>query len=422
MTEPRPSAPLDPESKSLRRAEDDSPVLAAAAFAEAFRLQAEALNRLDRTQRKIVDTLERSEKAQNLVASTRALNETFRGLSRIQRGLLDAVLSDKGRGRGMPLVLVAALALSLVLGFLLVQKKDGAEPARLVQVERELTDARAEQQRLRGMEEETRKRAAKLEGELRGDLATAREGLAAYGASEKRTETEMQRLRDKASEADGLLQNFLTVKARAERAAEFEVTNIDLRQRLTNAQRRIRTLEEGQARLAGMVAEERIAARSPADAVLEAARKKGLIKRASAPAPGPQELKGREKRNLRRRVNRLLQAASGKEAYELLQVGGVDGGKLLDVSVGRYEGARMLNSLQAKEMEIFVDLEAQTVELLLRRGQMLSVARPGSPLALPAGGHSIFLTGVGVRRWLESVAQSVERAPDGRLTWIITGS
>ena len=422
MTEPQPGAPLESESKSLRPAAEENAVPAAAAFAEAFRMQAEALNRLDRTQRKIVDTLERSEKAQNVVASTRALNETFRGLSRIQRGLLDAVLSDKGRGRGMPLMLVAALALTLILGFLLWQERGSADPARLAQVERELKYARAEQQRLRLVAEETRKRAEALEGGLRSDLANARESLAAHGASDERNEVEMERLRGKASEADGLLQNFLTVKAQAERAGEFEIANIDLRRQLTYAQERVRTLEDGRARLAGLVAEERIAARSPADEVMEAARKKGLIKAASAPAPGPHELKGRAERNLRRRVNRLLQAASGKEAYELLQVGGVDGGKLLDVSIGRYEGPRMLNSLQAKEMEIFVDLEAQTVELLLRRGQILSVARPGSPLALPAGGHSIFLTGVSVDRWLKSVTQSVDRASDGRLTWKITRS
>ena len=73
-----------------------------AAMAEALRFNAEALQRIDANQRRLSENLEKSEKATQMVASTRALNETFKGLSEIQRGLLDAVVRGRnGGGMGL---------------------------------------------------------------------------------------------------------------------------------------------------------------------------------------------------------------------------------------------------------------------------------------------------------------------------------
>ena len=68
-----------------------------AAMADALRANAEALQRIDSNQRKIAESIEKGDKAGQVITSTRALNETFRGLADIQRGLLDAVVSDKDR-------------------------------------------------------------------------------------------------------------------------------------------------------------------------------------------------------------------------------------------------------------------------------------------------------------------------------------
>ncbi|MFQ5844301.1 MAG: hypothetical protein ACE5JG_04855, partial [Planctomycetota bacterium] len=216
-----PSPEEPPADQALSRSAGDEAVPAAAAFAEAFRLQAEALDRLDRTQRRIVDTLERTDKAQHVVASTRALNETFRGLSEIQRGLLDAVLSEKGRGRWLPFAFAAVALLAVALGFFLYQEwtRDTTAPlADLTAAERRVADLQGEAERLQGREGELERRlsdAARREQDLQGRLDAASRKLQAHEAARKDRAAEVERLRERASAAEAQVGNFLALKARA---------------------------------------------------------------------------------------------------------------------------------------------------------------------------------------------------------------
>ena len=94
--------------------------LAIAAMAEAFRTQAEILQNINRTQREIAQNLEKNERAQGVLTSTRALNDTFKGLTDIQKGLLDAVTDSRSRPSAWPIALtVLGLVACAVVFFVL---------------------------------------------------------------------------------------------------------------------------------------------------------------------------------------------------------------------------------------------------------------------------------------------------------------
>jgi hypothetical protein len=381
-----------------------------AALAEALRSQAEALERIQGTQRQIAETLERGDKAASVIASTRALNETFRGLSDIQRGLLEAVTRGGGRGRGAAATAAIAL-LSIAAGALLVDRFRGGEmvPAALYR------DAQARESEWRGAadrahaaEAAARERAAALE--------RARDESAAELAALKR---ERDALAEKAEARSAELQTFLQVKAQADRAATLEIELIDLRRRLRDAEERFATSEKERQALAALLLQEKLDAKSPAEGLLQEAKAKGLMPETPpAPAPGLASLSVAERRAIRNRLNRLLQAAPGGETYDLIDFGAMrDGVTLLDVRIGCYEGPRLLNSIEAKELEVFVDAEADTVELRMASGAISSVRRPGEKVPFADGRHSVFVRNAGVRDWLAQVSRSVASGAGGRLTW-----
>ena len=86
-------------------------------IATAFRMNAEALNTLKQMQGDLADSVKRGDRSQLVVQSTKALNETFRNLSAVQRELLSRL--DESRGgapaRSSPLVPMLLLGLLVVL-------------------------------------------------------------------------------------------------------------------------------------------------------------------------------------------------------------------------------------------------------------------------------------------------------------------
>ena len=85
---------------------------------------AEALHKIDSSQRQMADSLRKSDKVTQVVTSTKALNETFRGLGEIQRGLLETLVKDRnGRGGTSPIAFVVIDSVSL--GSMLLMKCGG---------------------------------------------------------------------------------------------------------------------------------------------------------------------------------------------------------------------------------------------------------------------------------------------------------
>jgi len=395
-----------------------------AAMAEALRANAEALKRLDSSQRRIAETIERSDRSQQVVTSTRALNETFRGLSEIQRGLLDTLVRTRSRGGGgSPLLL---LAVALLAGLLSVLLYDKWLSDRVVPVQR-FEEARADLEKLHD-------EADGLRADLRqaGDRDRARDSeAAAQAASLKEAERlradqdeKLEQLRRELETKNARLEQFLAVKAQADLSGALQVRNTALEQEVRELQGRIRELEEERRNTLSTFGEKLMDLRGvDPETIRDIARKMDLYKDPEAPPRpgGPAILTRTGKRLLLSQVNLLL--PDGEEAYELLDAASLaDGCTLRDVTLARHRNNRLVSTLVCKEMVILVDPGRDTVELRLTDGYLTNTGRPDEKIPIPAEGHSLFLTGAGLKDWLRRFSDQVTVGEGGRLTWKSTPS
>ena len=83
-------------------------------LAQAFRMNAEALHRLESLQRDMSEAFQRSDRSALMLQSTEALNETFRNVATIQRELLNR-LEAPPRAKASPLLKLAVLGLFAIL-------------------------------------------------------------------------------------------------------------------------------------------------------------------------------------------------------------------------------------------------------------------------------------------------------------------
>src|SRR5438132_7944594 len=85
-----------------------------AALAAAFQANAEALRRSQEMQSQLGQALQRADRSEALLQSTGALNETFRGLTQVQRSLaqrIDTSERESAQGRWfLPVIVLASLA------------------------------------------------------------------------------------------------------------------------------------------------------------------------------------------------------------------------------------------------------------------------------------------------------------------------
>jgi len=412
------------EEKSLQPFKDPAERSVAAplaALAEAMRANAEALRRMDASQRKMAESIERSDKAQQVVASTRALNETFRGLSEIQRGLLDAVVRTReGAARSPGLVFLAVGGVAALLAVLVyAQWMDGRTVGRSVY---DQTRQQAE-----GLAAEKRDLLARLEDRDR-DHRGRRE---AYERSRQELEAANKELQGKtaALEAEletksARLENYLAMKAQADLAGGLQIANMGLEREVRDLKDRLAKLKQEREELFGEFADRLIDMKSgDPEAIKAAARKLGVYKDPEPlpPRDGPFPLAGTAKRLVVRQLNRLLPDA--EEAYDLIDVKMVaDGWRFQGVTLTRHKRGRLVNSFKCKELTIIVDVDQDTLEVRLQDGYMTNTGRPEELIPLGADGHSIFLPKAGIKAWLSRASQSFTVGEKGRLTWKSTPS
>ena len=280
-----------------------------AAMAEAFRAQAEMVQRVHETQRALLEKLQKNDKAPEVLASTRSLNETFKGLSEIQRGLLDAVVK---KDRGGPLPIAALVLVACMLAFL-VYDRAGAEStvpasdhARTVERARGLELAVSNykaaepvlQERTRQLEQRSK------DAEQRNQESTRRAEKAetALAAANK----ENEKLLTEAAARDAQLSEFVLLKQQAEEAGRAQLENVDLTRRLRAAEARAERLDKERERLASMLLEERIEGRSPVNEVLAAANERGLIPKPTKAGDASIPLRGAAASTFARRLNRAF--------------------------------------------------------------------------------------------------------------------
>src|SRR5262245_5337274 len=106
-----------------------------AALAMAFQANADALRRSQDIQADLGRALQRADRSEVLLQSTGALNDTFRGLTTVQKGLLQRIdAGEKAAKEGrwfLPILVLSAMAVLGALGWLLVRRMDEIEGDRV---------------------------------------------------------------------------------------------------------------------------------------------------------------------------------------------------------------------------------------------------------------------------------------------------
>jgi len=390
-----------------------------AAMAEALRANAEALHRLDSSQRRIAEQIEKTDRSQQVVASTRALNETFRGLSEIQRGLLDTLAGRKGEGgRVSPLLFTLVALLS---GLLSVLVYDRWISTRTVPVSR-YEEARRETELLRTDVEGLKARIAdglENDREAKRLLAQRDAAIVAAAGRGEALEARIEKLEEDLREKEARLENFLQVKAQADLAGTLQIQNMGLEREVRDLREKVETLERERANALEVFGEKLLDLRGVDPEELRSVARRLGVYEDPAPPPrpdGPVTLSRSMRSLLAGQINRLLPDA--EESYDLIDVAAVvDGYRLRGVTLTRNRHRLLVNSLSCKEMVVHVDLEADTVELRLIDGAITNPARPGEEIPIGETGHSIFLTEVGAREWLRREGDRVAVDEAGRVVW-----
>ena len=402
----------------VKPGQHDSAVLGVpfAAMAEALRANAEALERIDSNQAKIAESIEKGDRASRVITSTRALNETFRGLSEIQRGLLDAVVRERGRGRGLPFAFATIAILAGLLGFLLYDRWTATEtvPRAVFDEVRKASEAHAERvSDLRAAAQGTSSEAVALKRRLED-----RDRALVDSEREKETlERKSGQLRNDLDAQQSRLKNFLAVKDIADRVGAVEVRNSQLENENRTLRRRAERAEQERERLLVLVGDKKIEERTTdPELIRKALEEKGALEK--EPKPDPTMVLSMTRRRMLKQLNQLFGQTPGEETYEILTFAGLkDGTTLLDVRIGHYRNAGLLSSLHCKELEVVVDPKKDTAELRLRNGYISVTRRPLQKIPFDDAGHSIFLRKIGLKAWLERAIIPVHVQKGGLLRW-----
>jgi hypothetical protein len=387
-----------------------------AALAAAFQANAEALRRSQEIQGELHRALERADRSEMVVQTTGALNETFRGLTVVQKALVQRVEESDRESRSgrlfLPIVVVVGLAVIGAALWLVLQYVDqwreqtagNGDVATLLQQEyhKGLEQGRVEAEtatkaRLEGAAERVKATEAALAA------AVAERDAKASAAQAATTEVEALRREVQSSRVDALKVKALEDEAdRLRREAAGKDPEIERLRRELAAERQDTAALRRQMGDAALL---RSAAKDGAPAP-EAGPAEGTAPEAASP-PAPEESGvSRDRRTLERvrtRLNDLLQAGAHGRAdhLELLSAGGFATSRLVDVNVGRYNAAgRLLNSIKAKSLRVVVDHLRRTVEFVFSDG---TLEHGETQTPFPGGTYStVVAEGEAVSGWTSS--------------------
>ncbi|MHC4449559.1 MAG: zinc ribbon domain-containing protein [Planctomycetota bacterium] len=415
MTGPHPLPPDD--ERALKTTHDESlreNAMGATfqAMAEALRTNAEALHKIDSSQRQMADSLRKSDKVTQVVTSTKALNETFRGLGEIQRGLLETLVKDRnGRGGTSPIAFLVIALLAGLLSILVWERMtdDGRLPRELYEEARHQSASLSAQLATAGAREKELDdllRAAEIE---RNDLRLEQSKDAA----------ELKRLNGELERNQAQMGNFLKAKEQAAAAGALMLSNEQLNRENDSLRGEVQRLKAENQTMWKKMAEGVVEGRmGDPQRIIDAARNKGVIPEEAAKTAPNTAHTARDLTLIRRRLKRLLEGAKDDQGYELLMLKGVeDGSRLTEIEVGRYEKHLSVGSIVCKQLEVRVDAAKDAVELRFKDGYIANLNKPGEKIPLDPEGHSVFIPGVGVKNWLAWAGPSVSVEPGGLLKW-----
>lgn len=377
-----------------------------AALAAAFQANAEALRRSHELQADLGKALQRADRSEALVQNTGALNDTFKGLTQVQRSLIQQV-EESGRATRANRWLLPALVLGalVVVGaglWLVVTRLEEVESDSIGRGDfaSQLTAARREgEAAARTALEETlaaERRAAEARlREREEDLRAAKADAAAAVARAKQLETELatasaeiQGARNDSLRARALEGELIQLRADAAvKGPEAERLRLEVEaERRTVADLRRRLADVSLGRVPSAEEPDAAASRPP------------------PPKDDPDAVKDRRVlENARSRLNEVLQtgAAGRTDSIQVTGIGSVSGLRLSDVSAVRFGPAgKVMNSYKAKDLRITVDRTRRVVEFVFADG---SLEYGGSSLPFPGGSMTIVVAeGDQIAPWLAS--------------------
>ena len=376
-----------------------------AALAAAFQANAEALRRSQEMQADLGRALQRADRSEVLLQSTGALNDTFKGLTTVQKSLLqqiDASAKEAKSGRWFLPVLVLASMAVVGTGLYLVVH-------RMQEMERDVVGNGdvATNMRLsfeRGLEQGAKDAAAssgpevegltgrvqRLEADLKAAIAE-RDAKAAALASAQTDQTTLQgevmQARSDAIRMKAVEEELNRMRAEAAvRDPDAERAKRDLvEERRTTADLRQKLAALGMGKMAAAAPEGDGAAPAP------------------EPASTPDPIATRGLDRARDHMNELLQAggASRTDYLQFAKIGGAQTKGLTDVMVTRYgPTGRVINFIKARDLRIVADRLNRTVEFVFSEG---SIDTNGSSIPFPGGTFTkVVAEGDLVSRWTTS--------------------
>jgi hypothetical protein len=370
-----------------------------AALAAAFQANAEALRRSQEVQADLHRALERADRSEMVVQTTGALNETFKGLTTVQRALVQRVTESEKEARTgrlfLPLLVLASIAviggvLWLVLQYvehwrdqtvgtsdvatqLAGQFQRGVEQGRADEAGAQKSRAASQEERIRALEQSLA--AAQSERDAKSAAAVAAAGeLSALRAEVQTSRVDALKVRALEEEADRLRREASAKDPELDRLrrelAEERKDNAALRRQL------------GDAALLRTVGKE--AAASPEPSMGEPSPAPD-----APPADDPSVNSDRRTVDrVRGRMNDLLKLGAGTrpDYLQVLSVGGVTPNRVVDVKVGRYNASgRLLNSIVARDLRVTVDHLRRVVEMHFVEGHL---ERGGTQTPFAGGTYS----------------------------------
>ena len=381
-----------------------------AALAAAFQANAEALRKSQEMQAELGRALQRADRSEVLLQSTGALNDTFKGLTTVQRTLVQRLDTQDDAARAgrwfLPLLVLAAVAV-VGAGLWLVVKRMEEMEQDVVGNADVATQLEASYER--GLDQGRKERGAVADAERQGlaDRANRLEqDLASVTAEREAKAAALTQVQDETASLRG---EVLTARADALRAKALEEevgrlrTEAAVRDPEVERLRRELTAEKATAAtLRSRLAEMGLASRVPeggastppaptpspvapsdSDAVPVPGSPGPLP--AAAPVDGAFDRRGLDR--ARERMNTILQQTAGSGDYlQLMKVGGVDGSVLTDVVATRYgANGRVVNFVRARTLRITADRLNRRVEFSFADGSLdygpNSVPFPGGTFA-----------------------------------------
>ncbi len=375
-----------------------------AALAAAFQANAEALRRSQEMQAELGRALQRGDRSEVMVQTTGALNETFKGLTQVQRSLvtrIDASERSAKEGRWfLPILVLGAMAVLGAALFLVVR--------RMGELERDVvgtgdTATQLTAQFDKGVEAGRRDAGVAADAErttLLGRIERLEADLkAAIVARDERAAAAKQATEDLASAQAEVL--GARGEALRSRALEAELTRLrgEAALRDPDLERLKRELADEKVTTAGLRKKlGEVATGRVAPAAEPAAGDPSAVPEPAAP--------GADKRDVdraRRMMNELLQgtSAAGGDYVQLAKVGGASAERLTDVMATTYaSNGRVLSFIKARSARVVVDRVNRRVELVFDDG---SLEMGGQSVPFPEGTfRKVVAEGDAITRWISS--------------------